>query len=148
MLEQLFVSKATVAFMDDRLRLCEEFNIDDGLVRVVAAYPFSRVICDAWFLKLGARSVVDIVADVFLVCEEIVDGAPRPRSSPFCRNTFLVQQCGDLCFGTLLDGEKVIDPVHDGNLRLWPWHEDHAFELETLALAPCEDGFGLTVLVK
>ena len=101
-MEEFFVGVAVVAFVDDRLCFREDFRVDDGLVGVVAPHPLGGLVHDAWSLELGAGPVVQVVADVFLVREQFVDGAARPGSSCFCGDALVVQEFGDLCFGVMV----------------------------------------------
>ena len=64
--------------MDDPPDGFEERRLDDGCERAAGPDPHVGRVRDALLLQLEGDPVVDVVADVFLVGQNLVDGAARP----------------------------------------------------------------------
>jgi hypothetical protein len=70
--------------------------LDKRLECRVVPHPHTGWIDHPLHLQLGRRSVIDIVADVLLVGENLVDGAARPRSAEIRGDPFRILSVGDV----------------------------------------------------
>src|ERR1035438_3464848 len=133
-----------IAIGNDGLRAREDLTVNDGHEGVVMPHPLLLRVVRARGLEFGARAVVEVVPDVFLISEEFVDGAARPGLANLVEDAISVERGGDLCFRVVLGGEEAIDAAHRCLFMVWPWGEDDAFGLEALAFSPGEGGLGRT----
>src|ERR1700678_4504335 len=66
--------------------------------------------------------MIHIVSDVFLVREDLMHGAPRPRPVEIRDDCSGVQGLGDFTFGFSVGHKYAVDLAHNFLLRLWPRH--------------------------
>ena len=136
-----------LAILDDALCRFEEIQLDDGLECPVVPYPHLGRIDHPLGPQLEGRAVIDVVADILLIGENLVDRASCPRPAEVRRNAFGIQCLGDLPLGPLLHHEHAIEAAHDLDLLGRPWLQHDAIGLKALLLAALEHRLGLAVFV-
>jgi hypothetical protein len=121
----------------------KKISLDKRLECRVVPHPHTGWIDHPLHLQLGRRSVIDIVADVLLVGENLVDGAARPRSAEIRADAFRIQNRGDLAFGPPLHDKHAVQATRDLHFLRGPRPQHDSVRLKTLLLAPIEDRFRL-----
>ena len=145
--EQLLVGVTLAPGVDDALRSFIEVWFDNRLEGPVMADPHVGWIEDSLGLQLERDPVVDIVADVFFVGQDLVDRASGPRSTEIGHMPFAVQYPGDFAFGSLLNDEHAVEAPHDLDFFRRARLEDHAVGLKALLLASFKCRFRIAVLI-
>jgi hypothetical protein len=121
--------------------------LDKRLECRVVPHPHTGWIDHPLHLQLGRRSVIDIVADVLLVGENLVDGAARPRSAEIRADAFRIQSRGDLAFGPPLHDKHAVQATRDLHFLRGPRPQHDSVRLKTLLLAPIDDRFRLAMFI-
>src|SRR6202030_3616881 len=79
--QHLFIRKFSAPRENHVPRQGKEVWINDAFKDTVGANPFVRWIVDVLFLEFERSSVIDIIADVFFVRENLVNGSACPGSA-------------------------------------------------------------------
>jgi hypothetical protein len=79
--KQFVVAEVIAARRDDGASTFEKRGIDDTWIGVLRPDPHFRAIYDALLLQLIRDAIIDVVADVLFVSENLVDGCPGPWSA-------------------------------------------------------------------
>src|SRR6266853_2678917 len=137
-----------IPLVDNPLRGGENLCIDNRRICSSATYPFFRFVFDPRLLEFGARAVVKVVPNVFLVREDLVDGATRPRSSRRGRDTFAVQQRRNFAFRFVLGDEESVSSADGRDFVVRSRRQDDALQLKALPLAGREGRLGITMLIQ
>ena len=90
--------------------------------------------------------MIDVVADVFLVCEDLDHSGPGPGLAEIRQDLPGVELLGDYPFGLSLQ-EHPIHPADNLQFLFWPRDQHHAVCLQTFVFATLERAFVLTSLV-
>ena len=98
-------------------------------------------------LQLERGTVIDIVADVLLVGENLVDRAARPRSAEICANAFRIQSRGNLALGPPLHDKHAVETTYDLYLLRGPRPQHDSIRLKALLFAPIKDHFRLAMFI-
>ena len=146
-IKHLIVGETPVALPDHSLGGEEQALIDNRLEGSVCAHPFFLRVVLVRSLQLVRVSVVDVVADVFLVDKHLVDGAAGPGPVEVRHDALFVQQRGDLAFQPAPVHELPVHPADVLHLLIRSRDEDHPVGLQALVLPAIEDALGLAVLV-
>ncbi|MNL17130.1 hypothetical protein D3C87_1382070 [compost metagenome] len=93
--QHLTVVQMKRPFCDDGLRLREHLNWDDCFERSIPSNPLFRWVAHMLDLQLERRSVVDVMAYVFFVGENLMNGAPRPLNSRIGGQAFTIENRSD-----------------------------------------------------
>lgn len=72
-IQQFLIGVGVVPFGEDDLGRRKHLGINDGLERAITPGPGGRLVDRAALLEFGAGSIVDVVADVLLVCKNLSD---------------------------------------------------------------------------
>ena len=145
--DHLVVGKPAVALADHALGGEEQLRVHDRLEGAVGPDPFFRWVVPVFVLQLVGMPVEDVVADVFLVGENLVDGAVRPGPAEIRQDSRLVEQRGDLAFQPASVDELAVHPPDGLDFLFRSGHEDHPVCLQALALTPVKNALRLAILV-
>ena len=77
-IQHFVVRESAVAGGYDRLHFLKLFRLDDGIERPFRPDPHLRAIRHPLLLQFEGAPVVDVVADVFLVGQDLMDGGAGP----------------------------------------------------------------------
>ena len=146
--QHLVVRESAVAGGDDRLHLLKLFRLDDGLEGPFRPDPHLRAIRDPLLLQLKGAPVVDVVADVFLVGQDLMDGGAGPGPAEIGQDSALIKFGGDFAFRTAVFQETAVDPADGFHLCFGPGHQDHPVCLQALVLTTLQLGLHLAAFVK
>ena len=147
-IQHLVVRETAVAGGDNRLHLLKLFRLDDGIERPFRTDPHLRAIRDPLLLQLEGAPVVDVVADVFLVGQDLMDGGAGPGPVEIGQDPALIQFCGDFAFRTAVLEEPAIDPANGPDLGVRPENQYHPVCLQTLVLTALQLCLHLTAFIK
>ena len=108
MIEEVLVAEAAAAVLNDPLGRLEEVGIDDTVEHAVRTDPRLRRIDDALGFQFEGDAIVEVVADVFFIGQDLVDDAARPGSAEVGLDAFSVQRGGDLAFRAPLEDKHSV----------------------------------------
>ncbi|MCY1559618.1 hypothetical protein D9M68_966710 [compost metagenome] len=100
------------------------------------------------FLELAGVPVPDVVADIFLVDQNLMDGAARPGPVQVGQHALSVQVQRNLDLIALFLDEAPIDRPHDLDLFGRPRHQDNAVRLKALMVIAVEQCLGISLAVN
>ena len=120
LLDQLLVAVPMCPCAQDALRRVEELRRHDALERAFLLDPHVGAVNHPVLLEFERPTVVDVVADVFLVGQHLANGRaspipPKVGTCPLC-----VQPFGDVQFRQVVGDKPTIDLVDHGDLIIWP----------------------------
>jgi len=113
-----------VPLKDNLLCGREVTGIHNGLKGGIVPNPQFGWVADPLHLELKGNSIVDIVANIFLIGEHLSDHSPGPRAPTFGLKAMAGKLFGDLAFRPPLMHEESIDPANHGAL-LWGPRDQH-----------------------
>jgi hypothetical protein len=87
-------------------------------------------------LRFERPPVVDVVADVLLVGQNLMYGSAGPGAAKVGRDAAGVEDLGDFLFPTSLPDEHLVDPLDDTDRFFRATDQDHPVGLQALLLAP------------
>src|SRR3984893_8321391 len=122
--------------------------MNERLKRALCADPHVGAVADAFPLELGGTAIPDIVADVFLVDEDLVDAPACPRSSEIGTIAAIIENGRDLTLGFSVCHEQSIHPADRVHLIRRAGHQDHSVSLDAFVLTSRELAFGGAGLVN
>lgn len=113
----------------------------------LSANPCVGIILHASLLQFEGTAVPDVVPDVFLVDQDLVDGAAGPDPAEISQDATGIQNLGNLGLGLSIVDEAVIDLLNDGNLIGWLRDKGDAIRLNALEFTALQDSFRHTMFV-
>src|ERR1700722_1204602 len=122
--------------------------MNERLERALCADPHVGAVADPFSLELEGTAIPDIVADVFLVDEDLVDGPACPRSSEIGTIAAIIENGRDLTLGFSVRHEQPIHPADSVYLICRARHQDHSVSLNAFLLPSRELAFGGADLVN
>ena len=146
--QHLFVSKFLAPREDDFPRPPEQFRFDHALKCVVSPNPFIGWIVDVLLFQFARRPVIDVVADVFFVGEDLMHRAPVPFPPEVGFHALRVEAGGNLGFDFPATDEHLEDPLDDFDLVFRPAHQHDAVSLDAFVFPHLEQCFALAALVN
>ena len=78
-IEHLLVREDAISLLDDTTHNEERLKVNNGLKNRIGSNPHVGGVTDSLLLELEGDTVVDIVADVLFVGEDLLDHAARPE---------------------------------------------------------------------
>ena len=102
---------------------------------------------DPFSLELERCAIPDIAADVFLVDENLVNRAARPRPAQIGENAPRIVFSCDVALGFLGIDEGSIDAPHDLDFMGWPRDKNDPVRLDTLMFTPRQQPLGCLALI-
>ncbi len=145
-LQHVRVGITAVTLADDPLRRVEHLRVHNGLEHAVGPDPHVRRIDHAFLFQLVGFAVVDVVADVFLVGEDLVHHLAGPVAAKVGLDAAGIEIGGDPAFGFSTLDELAIDIADDLDFLGGAGGEDDAVGLQALVLAARQLGFPLAIL--
>ena len=116
--DHLYIRVPTVPLPDHSL-CCEEYlRINDRFECVIGAYPHFRAVFEPLFLKLERTTVIDVVADVFLVRQNLVNGSPRPGTAKVRRYAVVIKLRCDLALDIASVDELAVQGLSRSLLKM------------------------------
>lgn len=112
-IEHFGVGIAVVAFTDDPLRRVKHLQIDDSLENTVSPDPHVRHIGYTLPFQFVGLMVVNIVADVFLIGEDLVNHSAGPIAVNIRLDAACIEVGSDPGFGLSALDELVVNVAHD-----------------------------------
>src|SRR3954469_6451753 len=110
------------ALPNNDLRGIKQLSFNYRLEYAVGPDPHVGTVVDAFPLELEGSSVPHIVADIFLVDQNLMDGSPRPNPSEVGPDAACIEKVGDFALELPFFDERPVDPA-DGVLFLrWTSH--------------------------
>lgn len=91
--------------------------------------------------------VVDVVVDVFFVGQYLVDGFVCLWLVKIGEDVFIIEGCGDFCFGVVLDDEYLVEMLDNFDFFRWFWFEYDLVGLQVFLFFMIEDCFGLVMFI-
>ena len=147
MLEQLLFRVAAATFGQDFLRRHEGVDRHNAFEGTLLADPHLRRVVNVLFLELERVAVVDVVADVLLVGQDLAHGAIRPRAITIGVDGDGIEPVGDLTQGQVILKQPTVDLVDGGHFVVRTRHQDHPIGLQALVLARFQDGLDRAGLI-
>src|SRR5690348_1740922 len=80
-IQHLLFRHSSGSVLDDGLCSIEKVPLHDRFERTIGPDPHVRIVPDPHLFQLVRDAVPDIVADVLWIGEDLVDPAPRPRTT-------------------------------------------------------------------
>ena len=147
-LEELSVGVMSITFLNERLRSNEHVGLNDGCESPILPRPLGGRVARTRGLEFGAGTVVEIIADILLVDEELMDGAAGPRPTKISQDCTLVEAVRNLTFGLALFNELAVNILDDPDLGIWTRHQDNAIGRDAFMLTPAECPLGFACLIN
>ena len=138
LLDQFFIRVPVGAGTDHPLDGVERFGWDDRLEGRLFFDPHLRDVHHSVLLELERNAVVNVVADVLFVGEDLVNRGTGPGAVEVGCEPQAIKTLGNLRFDHPLIDEPLVDLVDRLNLGVWAGHQDHTIGLQALVLAPGE----------
>src|SRR3569833_202509 len=91
--------------------------------------------------------MVNVIADVLFIRENLVNGPPGPSPSEICQNASTIQQRGNVRFIFCLHNKHQIHPTNNFDFFFRAGDQDHSIGLDALMLTHFKECFLLTGLV-
>lgn len=99
-------------------------------------------------LQLAGGAVIDVVADILLMRENLMNGATRPLAAQIRLQASTVQVGRDFALNPAIVHEYLENPPHDRLLILRARHQHHPVSNQALLLAQVEHLFPLALLIN
>src|SRR5262249_47753251 len=91
--------------------------------------------------------MVNVVADVLFIREDLVNGSPGPSPPEICQNASTIQQRGNVRFIFCLLNKHLIHPTNNFDFFIRAGDQNHSVSLNPLVLAHFQECLLLTRLV-
>jgi hypothetical protein len=140
-LEHLFIREPSIALSDHSLCREENLWVDNRLECIIGPNPHFWTVFNPFLLQLEGAAVIDVIADVLLVRQNLMNGSPSPGSAKISRYASLVKLCSNLTLDLSAVDELAIHPPNSLDFLLRTGDQDHAIGLQALVLAELEDAF-------
>ena len=109
-----------------------------GVKAPLARRQVSGLFCTCLLLELEGGAVPNVVADVFLVDQNLMNRAAGPRATKIGEDASLIEARGDLPLLLAVLDEGPVDPADDVDLFGRAGNKDDAIRLDALVFAACQ----------
>ena len=133
--------------IDDLSGAHEQGGIDDGLIGALGADPHLPWVLDAPLLQLEGDFGEDVVADVFLVGEDLVDGGASPWPTKIRSMSLGIELFRDLALRPVLIDEHMVHRLHNPLFLFGTRHQNDPVGLKAFLFATRELTLRPAVLV-
>src|ERR1700694_6113698 len=98
-------------------------------------------------LEFVGNSIKNIIADVFFICQNLMDRGPRPRTVEVAQYSLLVKQRCDVALRLAFLDKHQIDAANIFNLFCWSGREHDAIGLQALSVTAPQLSFGVPAFI-
>ena len=109
-LEHLFIREPSIALSDHSLCREENLWVDNRLECVISPNPHFWTVFDPILLQLEGAAIIDVIADVLFVRQNLMNGSPSPGLAKISRHASLVELCSNLALDLSAVDELAIHP--------------------------------------
>ena len=121
--------------------------VDDAFESPFGPYPHFRTVAHALFLELEGDAVPKVVADIFLVDQDLMHRSAGPGAAEVRLDAATVQVVSDVLLRPLLFDEVSIDRPDGFELFVRAKREHHAVRLDALVLAAAQVALRIAALI-
>lgn len=137
-LQHIVIGELARALLDDDLRRIEEQSVHRSGEGSISPDPFITRILAPSLMQLDRDTVPDVVADLFLVDQNLMDCAARPGASDIIEDAALIQVTRDGVLVAAVLHEAAIDPADGLHLVYGTQRQHNAVGLNALVLTPAQ----------
>jgi hypothetical protein len=145
--KQFCVGQLLAAFGQDFLVSHEGGHRHDAVKCPLLAEPHLGWVVDMLLLELEGAAVLDVVADVLFVGQQLGNRALGSGAVQVGVNGLVVEALDDLSNGQVVFHQPAVDLVDGGHFKVGARHQDETIGLQALMLAALEFAFDGTGLV-
>src|SRR6267142_6748362 len=135
------------ALVDDKSGALKKSSVDNRGEDTIRSNPRGALIDDTALLQLVRNAIEDVVADIFFVCQNLMDRCASPGTTEIAHDAPLIQrECNFALRLTFLDKHR-IDAVNVFDFFRRTRSKDDAVGLETLSITTPEFTLGVSTLI-